>query len=128
MLAVVAIATLSKAQESGKIYFLRSTGFTGSATSFKAFIDKQIVCKVSNKSYSEHEVKPGEHQVDVQFSGKEYKGNDAAIIINVEAGKSYYVQMVIKTKFTKNDLYCQEVTESTAKVMMKELEKDANCF
>ena len=42
--------------ETGKICFIRSTGFQGSATAFKTFIDEQFVCKLNNKRYSIHEV------------------------------------------------------------------------
>lgn len=128
LLIIIALVTVqAKAQETSKIYFLRSTGYNWGGA-FKAFIDEKMVCNVQNKRYSIHEVKPGEHKVAVQFAGKEYKGNDDPIVINVEAGKSYYVQMVIKQKFATRDLYCQEVTESTAKTLMKGLKEDGNCF
>lgn len=128
MIIIAFVAVQARAQETGaKIYFLRSTGYNWGGA-FKAFIDGKMVCNVQNKRYSIHEVKPGEHKVAVQFAGKEYKGNDDPIVINVEAGKSYYVQMVIKQKFAGRDLYCQEVTESTAKTLMKELKQDENCF
>lgn len=124
--ALVALASAAMAQEKAKIYFLRSTGFSGSATSFKCFIDKKIVCNLNNKRYSLHEVDSGRHQVDVQFSGKEYKQNDEPVFIDVEPGKTYYVQLTLKAKFI-SDLLCQEITQNTAKVMMKELKED-NCF
>lgn len=128
MIIVALIATQARAQETtGRIYFLRSTGYNWGGA-FKAFIDGKMVCNVQNKKFSVHEVKPGEHRFAVQFTGNEYTTKDEPVVINVEAGKSYYVQMAIKQKFAGRDLYCQEVTEGTAKTLMKELKEDSNCF
>jgi|NOAtaT_7_FD_contig_41_5820784_length_1423_multi_2_in_0_out_0_1 hypothetical protein len=126
-LALVALATGAMAQEKAKIYFIRSTGYNWGGA-YKAFIDEKLVCNIQNKRYSIHEVEPGEHRVSVQFSGKQHKGNDEPIVITVEAGKKYYVEMAIKRKFATSDLYCQEVTESTAKNLMKECKEDETCF
>lgn len=125
--ALVALASAAMAQEKAKIYFIRSTGYQGSAGKFKCFIDQKIVCKLNNKRFSIHEVEAGKRQVNVQFGGTQYKGNDEAVFIDVEAGKSYYVQMTLKSGFLKNNLLCQEITENSAKVMMKDLEQD-DCF
>ena len=125
--ALVALASSAKAQEKAKIYFIRSTGYIGSAGKFKCFIDKKITCLLNNKRYSVHEVDTGKHQVDVQFSGKEYKGNDEPVFVEVEAGKSYYVQLTLKTGLLKNNVLCQEITKNSATVMMKDLKED-NCF
>ena len=127
LFALVALAAATMAQEKAKIYFIRSTGHYGSAGKFKCFIDKKITCLLRNKSYSVHEVDAGSHQVDVQFSGKEYKGNDEPVLVECEAGKVYYVQLTLKTGFVKNNVLCQEITENSAKVMMKNLKQD-DCF
>lgn len=117
-----------QAQEKGKVYFIRSTGFQGSATAFTAFIDKELVCKLNNKKYSIHEVEPGEHAFTVQFAGKSAKDKAEPITINVEAGKTYYIQMVFQTGALKNNLYCQEVTENSAKTVLEKCEQDTKCL
>ena len=89
------------------IYFIRSTGYNGSLTAFTAFIDKQLVCKLNNKKYSIHQVEPGEHSFTVQFAGTEAKEKAEPITINVEAGKTYYIQMLFQPGFWANNLYCQ---------------------
>lgn len=126
-LAIVSVSTFAQSQDTGKIYFIRSTGYNWGGA-YKAFIDEKMVCNVQNKRYSIHEVKTGEHRVAVQFAGKEYKANDEPVIIKVEAGKSYFVEMAIRRGFAKSDLYCQEVTEGTAKTLMKGLKEDESCF
>jgi hypothetical protein len=117
-----------KAQETAKVYFIRSTGFQGSAVAFTAFIDQQLVCKLNNKKYSIHELTTGEHVFTVQFAGKTAKEKAEPIKINVEAGKTYYIQMVFQTGYLKNNLYCQEVTESSAKTVLVNCVEDTKCL
>ena len=115
---------------SGKaqVYFIRSTGFAGSASAFKAFIDEEFVCNLNNKRYSIHEVDSGEHIFTVQFAGKNPKKRAEPIKINTQAGKTYYVQMVFQTGILKNNLYCQEVTANSAETVLINLKQDTKCF
>jgi VCBS repeat-containing protein len=117
-----------KAQDkTGKVYFMRSTGVQGWAVAFTAFIDGQFVCKLNNKKYSVHEVNVGEHTFSVQFAGKSSKEKAEQITINIEGGKSYYVQMIFQPGLIKNNLYCQEVTEGSAKTILPECSEDTQC-
>lgn len=127
-IALLSISSqVTLAQETGKVYFLRSTGFQGSAAAFTAFIDGELACKLNNKKYSIHEVTPGEHKFTVQFAGKKSKEKAEPIVIDVEAGKTYYIQMVFQTGAFVNNLYCQEVTESSADTIMPTLKEDTKC-
>ena len=110
-----------------KIYFIRDTGFNGSATGFKTFIDDKFACRLNNKKYSIHEVNPGKHYVSVQFSGKKSKESAEKLEINTESGKIYYIQIMFKIGFFANDTYCSEITENTAKPILKILEQDNDC-
>lgn len=118
----------SDSVETGTVYFIRSTGFAGSATAFTAFIDGKLACKLNNKRFSTHEVTPGEHVFTVQFGGKKSKAIAEPITINVEAGKTYYVQMLFQTGILKNNLYCQEVTENSAKTVLVNCKEDRKCL
>ena len=111
-----------------KVYFLRSTGFAGSAAGFTAFIDDTLVCKLNNKRFSVHEVPAGKHKFTVQFAGKKSKKRAEPIYIEMEAGNTYYVQMVFQTGIIKNNLYCQEVTKSSADAVMPDLKEDTKCL
>jgi len=51
----------------GKVHFIRSTGFYGSAVAFRVFIDDQLVCKLNNNRYSIHEIPVGQHNILVEF-------------------------------------------------------------
>jgi hypothetical protein len=110
--------------QNGKVYFMRSTGFQGSAQGFTTFIDDKIVCKLNNKRYSIHEVTPGVHQFSVQFAGKSSKEKAERIEIEIEAGKTYYIQLIMQTGVIKNNLYCQEVTKSSANSILEKLKED----
>jgi hypothetical protein len=114
--------------ETGKIYFLRSTGFQGSAVAFKTFIDGEFVCKLNNKKYSIHEVPVGKHECSVQFGGKTSKEKAEKFEVQVEAGKITYVQLVFETGVFINNIYCEEVTENTAKKKMEILVEDTKCL
>lgn len=109
------------------IYFIRSTGFNGSLSAFTAFIDKQIVCRLNNNKYSIHKVDAGEHVFTVQFAGQQAKDKAEPITINVEAGKTYYIQMVFQPGFWANNLYCQEVTANSANAVLPGLTLDSDC-
>lgn len=99
----------------GKVYFFQSDGsMAGSGN--PVFIDKNFVCKLKNKQFSIHEVQPGEHSFTWQASGTELKkkAEEQSITINIEAGKSYYIEMkIVVVKYMTTSIYCQEVPEST---------------
>lgn len=125
-LAVKAQETEQKT-ESGKIYFLRSTGFAGSAQAFKTFIDEKFVCKLNNKKFSIHDVPAGKHSCSVQFGGKKSKESAEKFEVLVEPGKITYVQIVFETGMWTNNIYCEEVTENTAKQKMINMSEDTDC-
>ena len=92
-------------QEKGKVYFMRSTGFSAYTPSgYSAFIDDELACKLNNKRFSIHEVDPGEHEFSVQFSGKRSRDNAERIDIKIEEGKTYYIQMIHQIGFFRTKL------------------------
>ncbi len=128
LLGLVSTITASAQNKYAQVYFIRSTGFQGSATAFTAFIDEQLVCKLNNKKYSVHQIEVGEHSFSVQFAGKQSKAKAEKIQINVEAGKTYYIQMIFQSGMIKNNLYCQEVTENSAKTVLVNCVEDTKCL
>lgn len=118
----------SVGQETATLHFFRSTGFHGSAGRFNAFIDGTLVCKLNNRRYSTHEVTPGQHTITVQFGGKRPNELAEPILLEVEGGKTYYVQMVFESGVLVDNLYCLEVTERSAKTILPRLKEDPNCL
>lgn len=134
MLTVIANICYSQGTSSpvvsntAKVIIMRSTGYAGSATAFTAFIDDSLVCKLNNKRFSAHYVQPGEHSFSVQFAGKNSKEKAERIKINTEPGKTYFVQLIFQSGAFVNNLYCQEVTESSANLILPKLKEDTKCL
>ena len=123
----VIIAQDKKNVGMGKIYFLRSTGFAGSALSMKTFIDRAFVCKLNNKKYSIHEVTAGKHKCSAQFGKKKYNKAAVEIEVFVEPGKITYVQLLYKIQFLEDNIYCGELNEIEAKIKMENMNQDTKC-
>ena len=104
----------------GLVYFLRGKGHAGSATAFSAIIDGNRVCKLNNRSYSVHNVDPGEHEFKAQFGGKKGKKKAEIVVIEIEAGKTYYIHMIMQASFWINDVSAQEITRNSALRLFEE--------
>lgn len=115
-------------ENTGKICFIRSTGFMGSASAFKTFIDENFVCKLNNKRYSIHEVSAGKHSCSVQFGGKKSKVRAEKFEVVVKPNETTYVQVVFETGVLVNNIYCEEVTKNTALNKIKKLKEDKKCL
>lgn len=128
------VASFTTAQEkekieTGKIYFLRSTGFSGSGSAFKMFIDGKFVCKLNNKKYSIHEVVAGKHNCFVKGGKKKSGENAEKFEVQVEAGKITYVQLIYELGFFKSyRLYCEKVAEDLAKKKIEQMSEDTKCL
>ncbi|WP_316818318.1 DUF2846 domain-containing protein [Pedobacter nyackensis] len=112
-----------KSQETGQIYFMRSTNNVGSLLAYRVYIDDQVVCHLKNQRYSVHNVTPGEHTVSIKEGGLGSKGVSRPMKIKVEAGKSNYM-VVINGK----DIYMQESVESSAQELLKRLAATTECL
>lgn len=121
----VFFATLAQAQS--KLYIFRATGYSGSAVGYSAFVDDTLVCKLNNNRYSTHDIKPGKREVSVQYYGKESKDKAESIVINVEVGKTYYVQITQQAKGLTQRIFPQEITESSIKRLLEKCKMDADC-
>jgi len=121
---------LMKAQKSekvdtGKIYFLRSTGVAGSGYAFKMFIDGKLVCKLNNKKYSKHEVAIGKHICFVKGQKTNSDERNENFEVNVEKGKTTYVQLIYQVGIFKGyRLYFEEISEDIARKRIEEMEED----
>ena len=110
------------------VYFLRSSGYNGSATAFNTFIDGRLVCKLNNKRYSKHKIKSGVHYFAVQAGGKKLKKKTTPIELVIEPDKVYYFQIQLKIGFWKGQVVCQEITENSAKLLFPKLKEDKTYF
>jgi len=108
------------------IYFIRETGFVGTLVNFRAKINDSVVCKMSNKKYSIHQIAPGNYTFYLTTWDMP-KNKKNGLELEVEAGKTYYLRMVIKQKFFENVLYYQEITENSAAPLLAKCKLEENC-
>jgi hypothetical protein len=120
---ILFFSSVLKAQETGQIYFMRSTNNVGSLLAYRVYIDDKEVCHLKNQRYSVHNVAPGEHTVSIKAGG--LGGNDISrpMKITVEAGKSNYIVVV-----NGKDIYVVESVESSAKELLKRLAATTECL
>lgn len=109
------------------IYFLRETGYMGKAGAFKVFIDADYICKISDNRYISITIAPGTHTVSAQYYGTSIKDNAEKFEFTAEAGKTYYFTVTQVTGAFVNNIFCEEITENSAKNKMKGLREDPDC-
>ena len=133
LIVTLFFASLASAQDttkvaSGKIYFLRSTGISGSGSAFKMFIDDKFVCKLNNKNYSVHEVAVGKHNCFVKGGRKKPGEGAEKFVVQVEAGKITYVKLIYEIGVFEYYLYFKEVIEEIALKEIEKMSEDTKCF
>lgn len=124
-ISLLFVCSAAAGQGTAKIYFFRNTGYSGWAAAYSAFIDDTLVCKLNNNRYSIHEIKPGQRKISTQFYGKNSKDKAQFININIEAGRTYYVQLEQGGAGTK--IYPQEIGESSTRKLMEKCKLDSDC-
>lgn len=113
--------SLSAQKQNEKVYFIRSEGLQAPAASFNVFIDKKFVGKLSNKKFSVHDVTPGKHTFSIQFAGKNPNDKAEKMDEEIEAGKTYYIQVNFQHGVFKNKLHFKEINEEDAKEILPHL-------
>ena len=114
-------------QAKSTVYFLRKTGYAGSMAGYQVFIDDQVICKLNNSKYVVREIPAGKHIFSVQFYGATSKAKAEKLEINMEAGKTYYVQVTQGGKVTTGDTWCEQMEEPAALELLKKLNIDEDC-
>lgn len=109
------------------VYFLRSTGATGSMGAFSTFIDDQLACHLNNKSFSIHQVAPGQHRFQAKFDGSKSSKKIKTLDLTLKAGETYYISVDVTNHAFTASIYLMEITVNTARKMLPELKEDKNC-
>jgi len=117
------IATIDTAAMA-KIYVIRSTGYVGSAVNLRVLIDDVMTCKVRNNRYAVFYVQPGLHKFNSTSWDKAASLEKFALKMPVEAGKSYYFSMRLKSKFMGTEIFLEEITYNTAAPMLEKYKED----
>jgi hypothetical protein len=112
------------------VYLLRSVGHDlDQHVPYFTYLDKTLLCKLGEATYSVHEVEPGEHRFHVQYKGKIKSSPDTELLVNLESGKRYYISVNIKTKaFGKGSFYCEQLSEEEGEKRSKAYLLRNKCF
>jgi hypothetical protein len=111
---------------SAQIYILRATGFGGSLVNFRSWVNDFVICKLANNHYSVHHIKPGTYTF-YATSFDTYKMQQNGFEMQVEAGKTYYLRMVIKKRMFDSFLYLQDITENSATSVLSKCKHQEDC-
>lgn len=120
--------SLKKDQSMATVYFIRTNGVVLLMSMFSAFIDDELVCRIDRGHYSTHQLKPGKHYFTVQSGGKKLRQKGQQIDLTLEAGRTYYIQLEVEQTLVNNNVVCQEVTESSAKKLLKGAQPQKTCL
>lgn len=110
-----------------KIFIIRATGHTGALVNLRAMIDDQIFCKIKNNRFAVAWVKPGIHKFYVTSWDGPSKREKLALEIPMEAGKTYYLRMVLKQRFFETQAYFEEITLNSAEPLLAKYKEDKEC-
>ncbi|WP_316838456.1 DUF2846 domain-containing protein [Pedobacter gandavensis] len=122
-IGITCLFSAFKPQETGQVYFIRSTNSTGSAIAYKVYIDDKLVCNLKNKRFSVHDIAAGEHTVSIQGTGLGSHAKSRPFKINVTADKSNYLVAV-----NGPDLYLVEAVEPSAQELLKKVAPTTACL
>lgn len=127
---LLVLTTTLKAQDStqtAKIYFVRSTGYTGSLLTFHCFIDGTLACKLRNKQYSVHQVTAGKHSLDVTAYSKDLPNEKQSVSVDAVAGQSYYIKIYPGKSFN-NKMKILAVSETTIRPVLAKCKQKTDCL
>lgn len=113
--------------ETATVYFIRTIGSNSAWGALNIFVDSAFQCKLNDKRYFSRSFNPGLHLFSVQAQGKKYKERIQQIPLELEPGKTYYMQLAVMYGTFLNYLYLEEVTENTANLVLPKLKEDRSC-
>ena len=115
-------------ENTGQVYLIRSTGYTGSAVNYSFYVDGLLLCKLKNKSYSIHDLSPGNHTISVVSGGLSNGKKSPPLKITVVSGKVNYVSVVSTQSGYANKITCQEITQNSAEPLLAKAKEKKNCL
>ncbi len=128
MLLFTALVHVQAQNQKAIVYLIRPDG-PDLYVPYYTYLDETLLCKLGRGKYSVHEVEPGQHKLHAQYKGKVKSTPDTELVLNFEAGKSYYISVNIETKaFGKGRFYCKELSEETGKKTVQVFIQDTKCL
>jgi hypothetical protein len=109
-----------------KVYLIRGTGLQGCLTNFRVLINDSVYCKLANNRYSILDIKPGQYTFYVTTWDAPRKRIKQGLEMPLDAGKTYYLRLVIKVKFGEITNYFEEITGNSAKLLLAKYKLETN--
>lgn len=113
-----------------KVYVIRQSINGGVMGGFSVFADDKLVCNnLNNNKHIVLDLPAGTHTFTAQIDGKQLKkkAKEEEMPIEMESGKSYYVVLNYQVKGMIGNIYLLEVTENSAKRILKDSLPDSDC-
>ena len=117
----------------GKVYFMRlpregRRALLEEALNYcNVFIDSSFICKLDERRYFAINVPAGKHVFAMQLRGKKIKNSSKDIVVTIENGKTYYIQLVYTMYPKLTDMYCKLLAEDLANMILPDLKIDKSC-
>ncbi|HMG94370.1 MAG TPA: hypothetical protein VK589_30125 [Chryseolinea sp.] len=123
----ILISSISFAQETATITLSRKGLWSGTAGATKIFMDGNIICELSNNSFSIHSIPTGKHVFTARWYSKKAKekdnGDEFAVEIEIKPSEQYYLQVVKQDKGLSSYVAVQEITSNTWNKIKEGLDK-----
>lgn len=103
-------------ENSGVVYFVRDSAFGGAGISYFIFEDTKKIGLLKSGTYFIHKTTPGKHTYLAETEAR------AAVTLDVEAGKTYYIEGNVGMGFWAGRPQLTEITEPVARQYLPELE------
>lgn len=111
--------TLANDSLSCKVYIYRERSYYSSVVTYKIYANDTLVVRLNNNSYYVYNCKPGRYA----FSAN--KDVDTRVVLNVEAGKTYYLRLGLRTGFwsSQAELLPMDSVFANSKITMGEMKE-----
>lgn len=103
-------------ENSGVVYFVRDSAFGGGGISYFIFEDTTKIGLLKSGTYFIHRATPGKHTYLAETEAR------AVVTLNVEAGKTYYIEGSVGMGFWAGRPELREITEAVARQYLSDLD------
>ena len=100
----------------GVVYFVRDSAFVGGGISYFIFEDTTKIGLLKSGTYFIHKTTPGKHTYLAETEAR------SAITLDIEAGKTYYIEGSVGMGFLAGRPQLIEITEPVARRYLPDLE------
>ncbi len=108
------------------VVFIRPAEITSALDNWVLMANGDEFCRISNNRYVTYLAKPGKVSFSSKRGGIGIGKPKSSLELELEAGKTYYVQCDIKTNLINVRILLNEITLSTAKRFLEKAKPD-NC-